>query len=255
MSMNLSLKVLALFLLTAFVLPSCVSKKKFKELEEQNKALSSSLADSQQKVKMLEEKVSTLQSEMESEKNRLNGEIANIRKELDAAKSDLANAKKSLEAKEAEIAKIKKDVKDAFGITGDVAVKEQGGDMIITLENPVQYASGSSGLNRQSRKAVESLAKTLKNNPNMRVLIEGHADTDKFPSDSGMDNWQLSVNRAMVVVKRLIRNGVKPEQLIVAGRGDTAPVAPNNTRAGKAENRRTIAKPDPKTGQIYNLGN
>ncbi len=255
MSMNFSLKMLALFLVTALVLPSCVSKKKFTQLQDEKNALASTLAESQQKVKMLEDKVTSLESEMEAEKARLNGEIAGIRKDLDAAKADLASAKKNLEAKEAQIAQIKKDVKDAFGMGSDVAVTEQNGDMVVTLENPVQYRSGSARLNRQSRKAVESLATTLKNNPNMRVLIEGHADSSKYPAGSGMDNWQLSVNRAMVVVKRLIRNGVKPEQLIVAGRGDTSPIAPNDTRDGKAQNRRTVAKPEPKTGKILNIGN
>lgn len=255
MSMNFSLKMLAIFLVTALVLPSCVSKKKFNQLQDEKTALANSLAESQQKVKMLEDKVSSLESEMEAEKNRLNGELAGIRKDLDAAKSDLASARKNLEAAEAQVAKIKKDVKDAFGLSSDVAVTEQNGNMVVTLENDVNYSSGSSRLNRESRKAVESLAKTLKNNPNMRVIVEGHTDSDKYPSGAGMDNWQLSVNRAMVVVKRLIRNGVNPEQLTVAGRGANDPLAPNDTRDGKAKNRRTVVKPDPKTGVIYDINN
>ncbi len=255
MSMNFTLRLLAILMVASLTLTSCVSKKKFKQLEDEKTALASTLAQSQEKVNMLEGKVSALESDMEKEKTRLNGEIATIKKDLESAKGELATAKSAVAAKEAEIAKIKKDVKDAFGLSGDVAVTEKNGEMYVTLENPVEYGSGSTRLNRDARKAVESLAKTMKNNPNMRLLIEGHADAQKYPSGSGMDNWQLSVNRAMVVVKRLIRQGVKPEQLTVAGRGDTAPVGDNKTREGRADNRRTEAKPNPATGKIYNIGN
>ncbi|MCB0517939.1 MAG: OmpA family protein [Lewinellaceae bacterium] len=253
--MNFTLKLLGIILVSSLALTSCVSKKKFKQLEDEKTALASTLAQSQEKVNMLEGKVASLESEMESEKNRLNGEIANIKKDLDASKSELANAKKAVAEKEAQIAKIKSDVKEAFGLSSDVAVSEVNGDMYVKLENPVQYGSGSTRLNRNARKSIESLAKMMKNNPNMRLLIEGHADGQKYPSGSGMDNWQLSVNRAMVVVKRLIRQGVKPEQLTVAGRGDTAPVGDNKTKDGRSQNRRTEAKPNPATGKIYNIGN
>jgi chemotaxis protein MotB len=254
MSMKYALHLIAFFVVATLTLPSCVSKKKFDQLQEEKNTLASTLAESQSKVKMLEDKVASLEADLAAQTNKLSSDLDQLRKELEAAKADLASTKKSLEAKQAEIAQIKQDVKDAFGVSGDVAVEEQNGDMVVKLDEQVNYASGSSKLNRKSRNAISALATTLKNNPNMRVLIEGHADSQKYPAGSGMDNWQLSVNRAMVVVKRLIRNGVNPEQLVVAGRGDTAPVGPNDSRDGRAKNRRTVAKPEPATGKIYNIG-
>ncbi|MAT54721.1 MAG: flagellar motor protein MotB [Saprospirales bacterium] len=255
MSMNLTLRLLAITLISTLALSSCVSKKKFDQLMDEKNSLASSLSESQEKVKMLEEKVTSLEAEMEAEKNRLNGEIAGIKADLDATKKQLSDAKAALAAKENEIAEIKKTVKDAFGVSGDVAVQEVNGDMYVTLSEAVHYRSGSARLNRSARKAVDDLAELMKNNPNMHLLIEGHTDSDKFPADTGMDNWQLSVNRAMAVVKRLIRKGVEPARLTVAGRADTDPVAPNDSREGKAENRRTMAKPSPKTGKIFKIGN
>ncbi|MFQ5447736.1 MAG: flagellar motor protein MotB, partial [Saprospiraceae bacterium] len=134
-------------------------------------------------------------------------------------------------------------------------VSEVEGQMYVTLDEAVQYRSGSSRLNKSARKAVDQLATLMKNNPNMHILIEGNTDTDKFPADSGMDNWQLSVNRAMGVVKRLIRKGVDPAQLTVAGSADTNPVAPNDSADGKAKNRRSGAKLSPKSAPLYNIGN
>lgn len=251
MSMNLTLRLLTILMVATLVLPSCVSKKKFQELMDEKSKLANSLAESQQKINMLEGQVANLESEMDSQKKKFEGDIANLRKDMDAAKMEADKAKKALAEKDAELAKIKKDIKDAFGVGSDVAVTNQNGEMVVTLESPVNYSTGSARLNRQARKAIESLATTMKNNPNMRLLIEGHADSTKYPAGSGYNNWDLSVDRAMNVVKRLIKLGVKPEQLTVAGRGDTTPLDPNN----KAKNRRTEAKPSPKTGPIYQIGN
>jgi chemotaxis protein MotB len=242
-------------MVATMVLPSCVSKKKFQQLMDEKSALANSLAESQQKINALEGQVTSLESEMDSQKKKFESDIAGLRKDIDAAKMDADKAKKALSEKEAELVKVKKDIKDAFGLGSDVAVTNQNGEMVVTLESPVNYAKGSARLNRQARKAVESLAATMKNNPNMRLLIEGHADNTKYPAGSGYNNWDLSVDRAMNVVKRLIKLGVNPEQLTVAGRGDAAPLAPNDNRDNKAKNRRTEAKPSPKTGAIYQIGN
>ena len=254
--MNATLRLLALLLLvTTLALPSCVSKKKFLELEDAKAALASSLADSKEKVNMLEGKVSSLEADMANQKSQFESDIAGLRSDIDAAKSSAEMAQKSLADKEAELAKIKSDVKSALGLNSGANITEKNGDLYVTLENPVQYRSGSARLNRAARKSIESLAETMKNNPSMHLLIEGHTDNKKFVSGSNMDNWQLSVNRAMAVVKRLIRKGVSPDQLTVSGRGDTAPAATNDTSEGRAQNRRTVAKPKVDTGKLYKIGN
>ncbi len=249
--MNLTLRLLTVLMLAALTLPSCVSKKKFQQLSDEKSAIANSLAQSQEKINVLEGQVANLESEMDNQRQKFEGDLNNLRGEMSAAKEEANKSRQALAEKNAELAKIQKDIKDAFGLGSDVAVTNQNGEMVVTLESPVNYSTGSASLNRQARKAVESLAKTMKNNPGMRLLIEGHADSSKYPAGSGYNNWDLSVARAMNVVKRLIRLGVKPDQLIVAGRGDTAPLDPNN----KSKNRRTEAKPAPKTGPIFQIAN
>lgn len=252
--MNVTLRLLMLFMVVALALPSCVSKKKFLELEDQKNQLSNSLAESQKEVKMLGDKVSDLETTLESEKTRLNGEIASIKSDLSAAQSKASAAEKAAADKDAELARIKKEVRGALGLDSGVAVTEKGGNLYVTMESPVNYRSGSSRLNRDARKSIKALAESLKSNPNMHLLIEGHTDSQTFGSDAGMDNWQLSVNRAMSVVKRLIREGVSAEQLTVAGRGANEPSGDNTTSEGRAENRRTVVKPAPNTGTLIKIG-
>ena len=253
--MNATLRLLAVIMVVALALPSCVSKKKFTELQNEKTALANSLASANEKVNMLEGKVSGLESDMANQKSKFESDIAGLRKDVDSAKSAADMAKKSLADKEAELAKIKGESKTALGLNSSLSIKEQDGDLYVTMESPVNYRSGSSSLNREARKSVEALAESLKNNPNVHILIEGHTDNKKFSSDSGMDNWQLSVNRAMTVVKRLIRKGVNPDQLTVAGRGENDPKAANDTKEGRSQNRRTDAKPRPDAGVLYKIGN
>ncbi len=252
--MNLTLRLLAILTVITLAMPSCVSKKKFQQLMDEKSALANSLSESQKKINDLEGSVSTLQSDIASQKSKFESDINGLRKDVDKAKMDADAARKAAADKEAELARIKKEIKDAFGLGSDVAVTNQNGEMVVTLAEPVNYSSGSTKLNRKARKSVEALATSLKNNPNMHLLIEGHADADKYPG-RGYNNWDLSVDRSMAVVKRLVKLGVNPAQLTVAGRGDAAPAVPNTSRDNKAKNRRTEAKPSPKTGPIYQIGN
>jgi chemotaxis protein MotB len=255
MIMNATLRLLAVLMVVALALPSCVSKKKFMELENEKAALANNLASANEKVNMLEGKVTDLETDMANQKSKFESDIAGLRKDVDSAKSAADMAKKSLADKEAELAKIKGEVKTALGLNSSLSIQEKDGDLYVTMESPVQYKSGSSRLNRDARKSVEALAESLKNNPSVHLLIEGHTDNQQFAAGEG-DNWQLSVNRAMVVVKRLIRKGVNPEQLTVAGRGESDPKASNDTSEGRAQNRRTDAKPRPNADVLYKaIGN
>ncbi len=253
--MHFTLRLLFFCSVIALVLPSCVSKKKFDELLAEKGAIAESLAESQAKVQMLEEKIAQLESDMEAQKKELEGKIASMQSDLDAANAATAAAKAEAAAKEAELASLKKNIQDAFAIPGDMTVSESNGDLVVTLSSPVNYKSGSTRLSKDARAAVDNLAETLKNNPNMKILVEGHTDDDALIEGAAYsDNWDLSVARAMKVVRRLVKAGVDPGQLSVAGKGEHAPAASNDTDDGKAQNRRTEVKPSAKTGTLYNLG-
>lgn len=253
--MHFTLRLLFFCSVIALALPSCVSKKKFQELMDEKGAIAESLAESQAKVQMLEEKVAQLESDMEAQKKELEGKIAGMQNDLDAAKAEAASARKAAEAKEAELAALKKDVQAAFALPSDLAVTEQNGDLVVTLASPVHYKSGSTRLSKEAREAIDNLAETLKSNPNMHLLVEGNTDDDQLVEGAPYkDNWELSVARAMKVVKRLVKAGVDPAQLTVAGKGEFNPIGDNETPEGKAQNRRTDVKPSAKTAPLYKLG-
>jgi outer membrane protein OmpA-like peptidoglycan-associated protein len=77
-------------------------------------------------------------------------------------------------------------------------------------------------------------ARILSNNPEISVVIEGHADfvgTEEY-------NYGLGLRRAEAVRRELVRNGVSESRLSVSSMGKTKPIADNSTSAGRAKNRR-----------------
>jgi chemotaxis protein MotB len=250
------MRLIAKFLILTLVLGSataCVSKKKFDELQASKDAVDRALADTQARVKALEGQNAELQSTLESEKARLNGEIAAIRKDLDATKGQISGLQSKLSMTEAELAKLRAQIDGIFNTYKNSGLSlEQRGGRLYVMTAPVNYATGASGLNREQRKALDELAMTLKNNPAVKIMVEGHTDNKQYAADSGMDNWQLSVNRAMGVVRYLLRKGVKPEQVAAVGRGENNPEGDNTTKDGRSKNRRSVVAPDPELGNLLN---
>ena len=107
------------------------------------------------------------------------------------------------------------------------------GDAVI-LQN-IQFEFDKSDLTSDSQTGIEILTKFLQRNPNLNVELAGH--TDNVGSDS--HNQKLSAERAEVVRKALINNGIDSSRLSAKGYGATKPLVPNDSEEHRALNRRT----------------
>lgn len=96
------------------------------------------------------------------------------------------------------------------------------------------FASGAARLPANARPTIDQLAATLKNNPESKVVIEGHTDNI---GDAG-HNQTLAMERAQAVRDALVRQGIDPSRITVRSLGEQNPVASNDTSAGRRENRR-----------------
>lgn len=107
----------------------------------------------------------------------------------------------------------------------------------IEIKKQIKFAVASAKIvGTESQKILSEVAQALKDTASIKkVRIEGHTDSD----GSDESNLKLSQNRADSVKSALIRLGIDPARLDAVGYGETKPIAPNTTKAGKAENRRT----------------
>ena len=107
----------------------------------------------------------------------------------------------------------------------------------IVLKN-IFFETNKYELKPQSRSELDNVVQMLKDNPTVRIQINGHTDN----SGKATDNQLLSENRAKAVTTYLISKGIAQTRLSFKGFGDTVPVADNSTPEGRAQNRRTELK-------------
>ncbi|MDD1016370.1 OmpA family protein [Pseudomonas rubra] len=102
------------------------------------------------------------------------------------------------------------------------------------LSSKVLFGSDVDTLNAQSKTIVERIGKSLLSVNIQRVRVDGHTDA----SGRAGYNEQLSKRRAQSVANVLIGAGMRAENVETRGLGSNEPVASNDTRAGRLENRR-----------------
>lgn len=107
----------------------------------------------------------------------------------------------------------------------------------LTLNN-LFFDSGKSTLKKESFSELNRLADIMKKNPEMKIEISGHTDSDGDASK----NKVLSQDRAKAVLQYLISKGVNKSNMTSIGYGESQPVADNNTDEGKKQNRRVEMK-------------
>jgi chemotaxis protein MotB len=118
----------------------------------------------------------------------------------------------------------------------DVEFNERG-IRIIAYPTQLWFESGSAQLRPAGRAFIEALAGPLTRLSN-RIEVQGHTDSVPINTVVYPSNWELSAGRAGSVIRYLEQLGLPPERMQAAGYADTMPVASNDTRQGRARNRR-----------------
>ena len=122
--------------------------------------------------------------------------------------------------------------------SGVLSVDEQGGRTTITLLAPNLFSSGSATVNGAQVPTVQRIAAAINQVPG-RVVVIGHTDDQPLRSLRYRDNFELSRERAVGVVKLLQRDVANPGRLEWTGAGPSQPRSrPESTSENRARNRR-----------------
>lgn len=120
-------------------------------------------------------------------------------------------------------------------VTKDAEVKAIEPGKVCDLRD-IYYETNSYTLTHASRVVLALFIEFLKDNPTVKVEIQGH--TDNIGNDDA--NQKLSEQRAKAVYDYVIGKGIPTNRLRYKGYGESQPIADNNTAAGRAKNRRTV---------------
>ncbi len=115
-----------------------------------------------------------------------------------------------------------------------VSVTRNGDNIILNMPGNVTFMTNSADINGSFYQVLNSVALVLKEFDKTVVDIAGHADSTG-PDDKNLD---LSQRRAGSVSSYLSAQGINAQRLIAVGYGETRPIASNDTKEGRAQNRR-----------------
>mgnify|MGYP001050838578 FL=1 len=266
--------------LLAGSLGSCVSKKKYSELEILHRQMSQDYTTLQTADQQAQTKAQTLQALLDEARrnnadlkasynalqNSLDNSIlqntqgnVNISKLVDEINASNKYIKQLVQAKsKSDSLNLALTANLTRTLSGneldEVNVRVLKGVVYISLADNMLFKSGSYQVNQRAMQTLSKIAKIIKDYRDYDVLVEGNTDNVPISRTNIRNNWDLSTLRASSIVQVLQNDfGVDPSRLTAAGRGEYNPIADNTGELGRQRNRRTEIIITPKLDQFLDL--
>lgn len=240
----------------AAMLSGCVTPGLYREATEERDRLAAEVERLAIERDSLEKQFLDAQESYEDERVTRTGLATNLRQierrasELDqnlaSERTARIAAAEALAAREAELAKIQSTYDElvtdleAEVSSGQIEIERLREGLRLNVSDDVLFATGSAELDSIGRKVLVKVAGQLASLGDL-IEVRGHTDdrairgslTQRYPT-----NWELAAARASRVVRLLEDNGIPGSRLTVVSRGPFDPVAPNDSSANRARNRR-----------------
>ena len=264
----------------AVLLSSCVSQKKYADLEAKQKETQDLLNSATVKLNTcLEEKASaeakakTLEDQnafLKANNQELINNMGDLTTLTTKGAENLEKSLESLREKDLTIRKLqdavtRRDsvnlalVQSLKGVLGnlddeDIEISVEKGVVYVSISDKLLFSTGSYNVTAAAKNVLGKVAQVVNNKPDFEFLVEGHTDNVPYRSGVLLDNWDLSAKRATSVV-RILQNdfGVDPARMTAAGRSYYVPLSSNDTAGDRARNRRTRIVVLPKLDQFYSM--
>ena len=245
--------------------------EKLNELESKNKMqkqeLSAELLEAQRKLNEREVEIGNKEVSLKKQDevletlkhklDELQGNLQKTQGDLQAREKRVKELSSVLSQKDSVVKALKTTVSNALLSFKDkgLSVSVKNGKVYVSVEDKLLFKSGKYTVNSDGRDALLQLASALNSQKDVNIMVEGHTDNVPYKSTGVIkDNLDLSVMRATEVARILSTDGkVDPARIVAAGRGDTQPVAGNDTVEGKAKNRRTEIILTPKLSELFKI--
>ena len=206
------------------------------ELEAELAAQTASAAAMKQELAGLSAQLAALNAEkaaLVKDRSRLASSV----EEMESALNEMTARKRATEQRVAQYRDLLSRFQSLID-AGQLQVKIVDGRMVVQLATDILFASGSAELSDTGAASLASVAAVLADIPDRHFQIEGHTDNVPISTTQYPSNWELASARAIVVLNAMLDAGLRPSTLSAASFADTHPVASNDTKAGRAQNRR-----------------
>jgi chemotaxis protein MotB len=127
-----------------------------------------------------------------------------------------------------------------YGMSEHVETEIRTEGLILILkqkEPPVFFDTADARVKEEACPILDQIGQMIRDLPN-EIRIEGHTDNRPISTPQFPSNWELSITRAINVLRHLHNMGIPPDRLSAAGYGSYKPIASNETVLGMSKNRR-----------------
>ena len=188
-----------------------------------------------------------------AKKSYVQREVGEVNQKVDAVSAEVEKTQQRVHENEVQIAKVDKDSKAGIAEAKDSAAQAQTtaeeakvaakGKLVYTLtlsNDKVQFPFAKSELSDEAKALIdETIGPLVQKNAGVYFEIEGHTDS----TGDAAYNMMLGEERAMAVRDYLAKaHGIALSRLSVISYGEDEPVADNDTREGRAQNRRVVIR-------------
>jgi chemotaxis protein MotB len=181
------------------------------------------------------------------EHQNLKGLYENCVASLDTSSTEKARLGQELNKSQMTIEELQRQIRqrqvspaEATGFRGlDVTFDPSAGTITVTLPNAILFSPGKASLKQASIAELDHVRSVLQQRyQGKEIDVVGHTDSDPIKKSKWKDNWELSAQRALTVLRYLTERGTRQETIRAVGAGESRPIASNSTSSGKAKNRR-----------------
>ncbi|HZK33972.1 MAG TPA: flagellar motor protein MotB [Bacillota bacterium] len=131
-----------------------------------------------------------------------------------------------------------KEAIEGAGLAADISLSTNERGVIVEIKEHVLFDSGRADLKPRSREFLDRLVPIIDGFDNM-IIVEGHTDNVPMSSEEFPTNWELSVTRAVRVIRYFHeQKGMDPSRLAAEGYGEYHPIVPNDSDENRTLNRR-----------------
>lgn len=181
--------------------------------------------------------------------NKLSVDLKSREERLNEVERILAEKEKAVDALRNKVSNALLGFKDK-----DLTVNVKNGKVYVSLAEQLLFKSGSTKVDPKGQEALQKLAKVLKDQNDVNVLVEGHTDDVPVAKISGIqDNWDLSVMRATEITRILTKSGLASSKVTPSGRAENSPLEVGKTPEIRQKNRRTEIILTPKLDELFQI--
>jgi len=178
--------------------------------------------------------------ELGEDVNKLKSDKTTLASDLEEAKRLAEELKRKQELQQARLATFRNMLSRFREMinSGKLRVRIVRGRMVVEMSSNILFPSGKAKLTDEGQEALAQVASVLATIPDRDFQVAGHTDNVPINTAKFRSNWELSTERSVTVVKFLQDAGVDAVHLSAAGYAEYQPAASNETKEGKAQNRR-----------------